>query len=564
MKSHPEFWKILLDSGSLTGLEAESLHREVEGDGFEGLRRLVKDRPHDKNKYCRLWGDSIGFGTVELDKTLFAADLVPRLPKELAIRHCVIPLYEFAGTVTVACADPTDLAVRQIVSAQFRQPVSPVFAWPDDILASIEVHYQSEEEVQERLRKILEIPFLRDAQAITLEQLQRSSGDQAVIEFAHAVLLLAAKNRASDIHLEPGESKVRIRYRVDGVLKEIASMSPGVHLALVSRLKVMASLDIIEKRKPQDGRLSLELPGRTLDFRFSSVPTIYGEKIVLRILGQLSKVAIPSLDNIALSSRQRKAMGRVLKQPNGVFLLTGPTGSGKTTTLYAMLKELNQDGVNIMTIEDPVEYRLAGINQIQVNAQVDLTFANALRSFLRQDPDVILVGEIRDHDTARIALQAALTGHLVLSTLHANSAIHAVTRLLDFGIEPYLVGPALIGTMGQRLVRRICDKCRESYVPSRETMDELFEGDARFETRLFRGKGCSVCGSTGYLGRITIHETFLLDEEVREAISRGMPGVEIQALARRAGYANLRWDGMKKVLRGLTTLEELDRVALED
>lgn len=537
---------------------------EVEGDGFEGLCRLVKEHPHEKDKYCRIWGDSIGFGTVDLDRTLFAADLVPRLPKELATRHCVIPLYEFAGIVTVACADPTDQAALQALSAQFRQPVSPVFAWPDDIRASIEVHYQSEGEVQERIRKILDMPFLRDAQAVTLEQLQQSAGDQAVVEFTQAILLLAAKSRASDIHLEPGETRVRIRYRVDGVLKEIASMSLGVHLALVSRLKVMASLDIVEKRKPQDGRLALELPGRTLDFRFSSVPSIYGEKIVLRILGQLSKVSIPSLGNLALSVRQQNAMGRVLKQPNGVFLLTGPTGSGKTTTLYAMLKELNRDGVNIMTIEDPVEYRLAGINQIQVNPQVDLTFANALRSFLRQDPDVILVGEIRDLDTARIALQAALTGHLVLSTLHANSAIHAVTRLLDFGIEPYLVGPALIGTMGQRLVRRICDKCKESYVPNRDAMDELFEWDGKSEIRLYRGKGCSACGGTGFLGRLAIHETFLLDEQVRESISRGTSAVEIQSLARRTGHVSLRWDGMKKVLRGWTTMEELDRVALED
>lgn len=564
METKPDFWKALVDSGRMTRSEIEPLFREVEGDGFEGLRRLVKEHPHEKDRYCRIWGDSIGFGTVDLDRTLFAADLVPRLPKDLAIRHCAIPLYEFAGIVTVACADPADQTALQVLSAQFRQPVSPVFAWPDDIRASIEVHYQSEGEVQERLRKILDMPFLRDAQAITLEQLQKSSGDQAVVEFAQAILLLAAKSRASDIHLEPGESRVRIRYRIDGVLKEIASMSLGVHLALVSRLKVMASLDIVEKRKPQDGRLALELPGRTLDFRFSSVPSIYGEKIVLRILGQLSKVSIPSLENLSLSARQQKAMSQVLKRPNGVFLLTGPTGSGKTTTLYAMLKELNRDGVNIMTIEDPVEYRLAGINQIQVNPVVDLTFANALRSFLRQDPDVILVGEIRDHDTARIALQAALTGHLVLSTLHANSAIHAVTRLLDFGIEPYLVGPALIGTMGQRLVRRICDKCKESYVPSRETMDELFEWDGNTETQLFRGKGCPACGGTGFLGRIAIHETFLLDEEIRESISRGMSGVDIQSLALRAGYANLRWDGMKKVLRGLTTLEELDRVALDD
>ncbi len=564
MTPNPEFWKLLIASERLSREEIEPVFRESGGDAFEGLLRLVKEYPHDKDKYCRLWGDSIGFGTVDLETTLFASDLVEKLPKAIAQKVCAIPLYEFGGTVTVACADPLDKAGLLEVSGAFRQPVSPVFAWPDDIKALIEIHYQSEDEVHDKIRHFLEMPFFRDGQAVTLEQLQQSAGDQAVVEFVHAILLLAAKRRASDIHIEPGETKVRIRFRIDGVLKPVASVSPQVHLALVSRLKILASLDIIEKRKPQDGRLSLELPGRNLDFRFSSVPSIYGEKIVLRILGQIQKVAIPSLENLTLSLRQKKSLEKVISQPNGVFLLTGPTGSGKTTTLYAMLKELNRDGVNIMTIEDPVEYRLGGINQIQVNQAVDLDFATALRSFLRQDPDVILVGEIRDRETARIALQAALTGHLVLSTLHANSAIHAVTRLLDFGIEPYLVGPALIGTMGQRLVRRICDKCKESYAPPRGLLDELFEWDGSADVRFWRGKGCPACAGTGYVGRIGIHETFLLDDRIRELISRGAPHSEVQVAARGSGFVGLRWDGMKKVLRGWTTLEELDRVALDD
>lgn len=322
MTPNPDFWKQLIASGRIERREVESVFREVAGDPFEGLSMLVKERPSDKDWLCRIWGDALGVAAVDLDTSLFAPDLVERLPKELALQACAIPLYEFGGTVTVACADPADRESIAPIAQKLHQNVSPVFAWPDDIRASIEIHYQNESEVQEIVRRILDRTLQQESRSVTFEQLQQAAGDQAVVEFVQGVLLLAAKRRASDVHFEPGEARVRIRYRIDGVLHEVMSVAPRVHLAVASRLKILANLDIVEKRKPQDGRLSLELPGRTLDFRFSSVPSIYGEKIVLRILGSLQKVAIPSIGDLSLSSVQKRGLERVLKHPNGVFLLT--------------------------------------------------------------------------------------------------------------------------------------------------------------------------------------------------------------------------------------------------
>ncbi|MCB9495492.1 MAG: type II/IV secretion system protein [Fibrobacteria bacterium] len=564
MMHNPDFWKTLVSAKIVDRSEFELFFRQAEGDPFRGLEMLVRSRPQDKNRLCRIWADSLAVATVDLDTTIFAPDLIERIPKALAEKVVAIPLYELGGTVTIACADPMDRAGLQEISSALRMPVSPVFSWPDDIRASIGVHYQSEAEMHERVRELLSKPFFQGDETVSIEQLHASAGDQAIVEFSQALLLLAAKERASDIHIEPGEFKVRIRFRIDGVLHEKVSITHQVLLAMVIRLKVISNLDIVEKRKPQDGRLSIQLPGRSLDFRFSSIPSIYGEKVVLRLLSQMRKASTPSLDNLSFSARTHRAVHKAIRKPNGVFLLTGPTGSGKTTTLYAILRELNREGVNIMTIEDPVEIRLEGITQVQVNHAVDLNFANALRSFLRQDPDVILVGEIRDEETARIALQAALTGHFVLSTLHANSAVHAVTRLLDFGIEPYLVSPALVGVMGQRLVRRVCEACREPYEPPEDIVEELFDRESPSTKVVFhKGRGCAACGGTGYYGRLGIHETLLVDDALRTRIALRDSAQDLALVAKEHGYAPLRWDGMKKVLRGLTTLEELDRISLD-
>ncbi len=376
-------------------------------------------------------------------------------------------------------------------------------------------------------------------------------------------MLLAVREGASDIHIEPGEEKVRVRFRIDGILQERSKLDPSLLPPIVSRLKILGDLDITERRRPQDGRINLRLRSRNIDLRFSSIPTIFGEKIVLRILSLSQGIDIPDITELTFSKSTLETVKRVLEVPHGIFFVTGPTGSGKTTTLFSMLKHLNKPGINITTIEDPIEYRLPGINQVQVNSAVDLDFSVALRTFLRQDPDVILVGEIRDLETARIACQAALTGHLVLATMHTNNAIQAVTRLMDIGVQPFIVAPSLIGVMCQRLVRKICSHCKEKYAASTEEIKKLFTWEGK-EVFFYRGKGCRYCNNTGYSGRLAIHEITFLDNEIRSLIAQAASVPEIQEAARKTGFHTMRYDGIKKMLRGLTTIEEIDRVTVAE
>lgn len=545
--------------------DAAALALRNRGDAFAALTELVDLDPSSKGVWCRLWADSIGVAYVEMDKSVCSESLVRRIPRHVAEALVAIPLYRFGAAVTVACADPADRAAGQELVRIFGGPVSPVFGWPDDIAAAIEIHYQSGTALMDAVGQIVDKSWFREGGAtVTPEHLRRVAGEQAVVDFTQGVLLLAAKERASDVHIEPGPKGARVRFRVDGVLRDRLTLTPALLPPVISRLKIMASLDIAEKRRAQDGRLSVPLPGRTLDFRFSSVPTIYGEKIALRLLGELRSAAVPAITELGFSRANLDLMNRILAHPNGVFLVTGPTGSGKSTTLFGMLSHLNRPGVNITTIEDPVEYRLEGINQVQVNPPAGVDFPSALRSFLRQDPDIILVGEIRDLETARIALQASVTGHLVLSTLHTNNAVQAVTRLVDLGVEPFLVAPALLGCMAQRLVRRICLSCREAYTPDRAVLDALFEWDGRRDVAFYRGSGCEACGGSGFSGRIGVHEILTLTDEMRGRVAQGAHARELLDLARTNGFASMRYDGIKKVLRGLTTLDEVNRVALDD
>ncbi len=565
MTPNPEFFQALVSTRSTTAAEALALSGRHRGDAFSALSELVNIDPVNKAVWCHLWADSINVAYVELDKTVCDDALVRKVPRAVAESLQIIPLYQFGTAVTVAFADPRDRACLQEVTRLFGCVVSPVFGWPDDIQVAIELHYQSDQALLDTVSQIVDKPWFREGGAsVTPEWLRRVAGEQAVVDFTHGLLLLAAKERASDIHIEPRQRDARIRFRIDGVLQDRLSLTRPVLPPLVSRLKVMALADISEKRKPQDGRLSVPLPGRSLDFRFSAIPTVYGEKVVLRLLGELRRATVPAITDLGFSRANLDVMKRILARPNGIFLVTGPTGCGKSTTLYGMLRHLNQPGVNITTIEDPVEYRLDGVNQVQVNPAAGIDFATALRSFLRQDPDIILVGEIRDLETARIALQASLTGHLVLTTLHTNSAVEAIARLMDLGAEPYLVAPALIGCMAQRLVRRICTHCREPYKPDRGLLDELFEWDGTSDVMFYRGKGCDACAGSGYFGRMAIHELLVMTDEMRRRIAHGATSQDITELSRRSGFTSMRYDGLKKVLRGVTTLDEVNRMALAD
>ena len=438
-----------------------------------------------------------------------------------------------------------------------------LFAFPDDIEDAIKIEYTSLTSLNDLSSKIPKEILSFSEKEITEAELRDGAGEQAVVDFTQQMILLAAKERASDIHIEPLETFGRIRFRVDGVLQERLQVEKALLSPLVTRLKVLAQVDITERRKPVDGGFRLPLAGTNLDIRFSSIPGIYGEKAVLRLLGMNDARDVPELETLHVAYSVLEQLKKVAGRPNGIFLITGPTGSGKSTTLYSMLTGMNQTGVNIMTVEDPVEYRLNGINQIQVNPAADLTFASALRSFLRQDPDIILVGEIRDVETARIACRAALTGHLVLSTLHTNDSIQALTRLIDMGVEPFLVAPSLIGAMAQRLVRRICEHCKERYALTPEEVKDLFIWDASQPVYFYRGKGCGECNHSGYAGRIAIHEVLIIDNDIRRLIAKDNPIGEIYQHAEGAGFKSLRYDGLKKVLRGLTTLDEINRITLE-
>jgi type II secretion system protein E len=373
------------------------------------------------------------------------------------------------------------------------------------------------------------------------------------------LIMQAVKERASDIHLEPGDEALRTRLRIDGVLQEVHGPTMALHPAIVSRVKVLAKLDIAEKRKPQDGRFQVKMDGREIDLRVSTVPTQYGEKIVMRLLDTSS--ILLTFEQLGLEEATRAQLERLIRSPHGIVLVTGPTGSGKTTTLYAALSVLNDVSRNIMTIEDPIEYHLAGINQVAVNPKADLTFASALRSFLRQDPNIIMVGEIRDRETAEIAIQAALTGHLVLSTLHTNDAPSSLTRLIDMGIEPFLIASSVVGVLAQRLVRVICPKCKESFQPSAAVAKELglTNGSA-----CFRGKGCPTCRQGGYKGRCGAFELLAMNDEIKAQVVAKASANKIREAARAAGMRSLREDGLLKVQAGVTTVEEVLRVtALE-
>lgn len=561
---NPEFLNLLISKKILEKVDTEKLLMKYNGDAYAVLKHLVGGQVARKNSLGSLWGDSLGFAYVDLTKTLFQQEAIKKLPEKFAKENKLIPIYEIGSAVTIAAVNPADTVIIKEAGRLMGIPASPVFSFEDDIEYAIEIFYKTAGNLDELLGKIADNALFKGTSKITEEQIKKLSGEQAVVEFTKGLVLLGVKERASDIHIEPGEDFVRIRFRIDGVLQERLKLDNSLLPPLASRFKIMATLDIVEKRRPQDGRITVPIHNRSIDIRLSSVPTIYGEKIVLRILGQAQVQDVPDIYNLWFSHRNLTNIKKIVENPNGVFFVTGPTGSGKTTTLYSILQYINRPGVNIMTIEDPVEYRLRGVNQIQVNHAINLDFSAGLRAFLRQDPDIILVGEVRDIETARIASQAALTGHLVLTTIHTNNALQAVTRLIDIGVEPFLVAPSIIGVMAQRLVRLICDACKEKYLLTREEADKYFITDGKIELFLYRGRGCDQCNNSGYYGRIAIHELFVINEELRGMIAQAASILEIQKYAHDHGFQPMRYDGMKKALRGLTTIDEIDRVTIAE
>jgi general secretion pathway protein E len=491
--------------------------------------------------------------------------LLAKIPLSFAKRYALVPLLEERGQVPVAIANPLNLHVIDDVRLLTGVPVTPVLASSEAIEDVLHTLYEQAQETAEEVIEDLDNTRLNQL-AESIEEttdLLDATEDAPIIRLLNSLLFRAVKERASDIHIEPYEREVAVRYRIDGVLHNVLTPPKRVHAALISRVKIMAGLDIAERRTPQDGRIGIRIGDREVDIRVSIIPIAYGERAVLRLLDK--EHLLLDLNQLGFSPEHRRQFDQLIRLSHGILLVTGPTGSGKTTTLYAALNQINSPDKNILTIEDPIEYQLKGIGQMQVNPKIQLTFASSLRSILRQDPDVILVGEIRDAETAEISIHASLTGHLVFSTLHTNDAPGAVTRLIDMGIEPFLVASSIVAIVAQRLVRKICSACRQSYVPSPEELARLelhrsSAADGGRPITLSRGAGCPTCADSGYRGRVAIYEILVVDDQIRRLIMAKADAGAIREAAMAAGMRPLRLDGMAKVLQGVTTAEEVLRI----
>jgi len=506
---------------------------------------------------CRIWSECLGIAYIDPFNTLITPEAIALIPAEIARKAQVLPLYVLEGVLTVATPDPTDAAMRKRLEGIAGMKISPLFSLPMEIHDAIEVHYSSDKDIEAIVK---ELEDTGDIVALQLSpaELEKLSESKSLIRIVDSLIYFALRERASDIHLEPQENDTRMRYRIDGRLREMLRFPKILHRPIICRIKVMCDLNISESRFPQDGRFSLQLGTRKGDFRVSFLPTVEGEKCVIRVLASTSKKDFMTLDKMLISQSILVPFKRVIQSPNGIVFVTGPTGSGKTTTLYAALAEVSSPDVNVSTIEDPVEIRLAGLTQSQVNTHIELKFGLLLRALLRQDPDIILVGEIRDVETAKIASEAALTGHLVFATMHTNNAPQAITRLMEIGVEPHVVAPSVLAVLGQRLAARICERCKESFAPSADTLARYFTDTEDENPMFYVGKGCEICRRTGYKGRVGLHELVVITEEIRDIISRGGNIEALTSAAKRTGYRPLRHDGLKKALLGLTTFEEVE------
>ena len=467
---------------------------------------------------------------------------------------------ENSDCITLSTAEPQNLSLLTDIQRIFEKPVNVCISTPTEIESAINTVYGEKEVEASEVIEEAEAKFVAEVEEI--RDIIEETGDAPIIRFMNALLFQGVRERASDIHIEPSEKDVAVRLRVDGVLYEVMRIPKNLHEPVASRVKVMSKLDIAEKRIPQDGKIRLKVAGKDIDVRVSTLPTVFGERVSLRLLDRASTLL--SLEDIGMNPEALHTVSKLIKKSYGMILVTGPTGSGKTTTLYACLDKINSPDKNIITIEDPIEYQLKGINQIQVNTKVGLTFAKGLRSILRQDPDIIMVGEIRDAETASIAIHASLTGHLVFSTLHTNDAPGAITRLIDMGIEPYLISSSVIAILAQRLIRMICPNCKEPYSPRDEELQELGIGrDSLSNNSLFRGRGCKICMNTGYKGRTGVFELLLVTDTIRTLTNRAADSSEIKRAAREEGMKTLKEDGIDKTLRGITTVQEVTRVTQE-
>jgi type IV pilus assembly protein PilB len=547
----------LVLTGTVRAAELSDLLGEYgETDTFLGLlveRGLVTPRQLAEAVARHTGHRFVDIGTSQLDPAAVAL-----IPGGLSRKYRVLPIERTEERIVLAMVNPTDIIALDDVSTLTDLRVEPVVVAEDALRSAFQRYVRSDEELSDLSATLEESAATEVSQT---EDIEDQDSDAPIVRFVNLLITQAIDDRASDIHVEPGESHLTVRYRIDGVLHEMQRADRNIQDGVISRLKIMASIDIAERRRPQDGRLSVSHGGRKVDLRVATLPTVWGEKIVMRILDNTG-VSL-SLSDLRMGRGNLNRFRTAITRPHGMVLVTGPTGSGKSTTLYTALSEVSNPAVNVITVEDPVEYRIPGINQVQVNAKAGLTFQSALRSILRSDPDIVLVGEIRDSETAIISIEAALTGHLVLSTLHTNDAPGAVARLTEIGAEPYLVATALSAVVAQRLGRRLCSSCRHPYREDPAVLARLgMPHDPSDPPMLYRAAGCPACSGTGYRGRVGLHEVMAVTDELESLIVTQASGALLRETALAQGMTSLRDDGWAKVLEGLTTIEEVLRVTV--
>ncbi|MGQ9487627.1 MAG: type II secretion system ATPase GspE [Armatimonadota bacterium] len=564
--------EIFVQAGLITREQlATAIEKQKQLQSHENIGELLVDMGLiTERDRVRCMGEHWGVAYVDLTQQPPDPEAVKLLAQDIARRFKAVPISLNNGRLTVAMVNPLDIFAIDEMRLITGKDVEPVIATEEDVLNALNSAYRQEAAVTDVLSQV--VREIDDAQIdvqspsrtqeeenLSVEQLRELSEDAPVVRLANLIITKAIQDKASDIHIEPAKEYVKVRYRIDGIMQDAMVLPKRVQASLISRFKIMADMDIAEKRVPQDNRISAVIDSKSYDFRVSTLPSVHGEKVVMRVLDRSSiTVDFHKLGMLPYTLEMFEAM---ITRTYGIILVTGPTGSGKSTTLYSVLSKLNSGEKNILTIEDPVEYELQGVTQVNVNPRAGMTFAAGLRAMLRQDPDIIMVGEIRDAETAIIAIEAALTGHLVLSTLHTNDAPGAVARLLDMGVEPFLIASSLVGVLAQRLLRTICTKCKEPYTPPRDAMQRLgmnLEGHSN--VTFYRGRGCEACKGSGYKGRTGIYELMPVTDKVRELILARASSYAIREAAIEAGMRTLREDAMQKILLGITTLEESLRV----
>ncbi len=561
-KQRKRIGEILVDSGLITNAKLEQAIEEGKRTGLRLGNVLVDSGYVSEEDISRALSEQFKMPYVLLSNVIIDPDLIKLIPEVIARKHKIIPITIEEDRLVVATFDPLNVFAMDDIRKVSGKDVKPVVCSENSIQQAIDQHYSVKGDIDDIVMKLdtADIDLMTDEEDVP-EVLEKIAGETPIIKIVNMIIFQAIRDKASDIHIEPQEDVLRVRMRIDGILHEISKLPRRIHPAILSRIKILGNLDIAEKRISQDGRFQMQVGTSDVDIRLSTLPTIFGEKAVMRILDKSTMML--NISDLGIEEESKNTIVNMVQKPYGMVLITGPTGSGKTTTVYTVLNKINSLSKNIVTVEDPVEYQLNIINQVQVNPKVGVTFADSLRTILRQDPDIIMIGEIRDKETAEIAINAALTGHLVISTLHTNDAAGTISRLLDMEIEPFLISSSIICVVGQRLIRKICNSCKVPFTPDNLLLRNLGIPPGSPVPTLYKGEGCKNCRDTGYKGRVGIYEVLSINDAVRHEILQRADSSTIRTAAMQKGFRSLRDAGVAKVLEGVTTMEEVMQATQE-